>query len=141
MPLKFWNWLNIEAEFIIGLLIASLLCWFSNKRVVKPLYEFVIKLYGPHTIEDERLTEASALIGRLEGIIYIYSVMMASYDLALAWIILKAFHEWTSSSKEPNTPQRVLLDYYLYLAGNAISLFHGVFWGGVGLLVEHALAS
>jgi hypothetical protein len=71
----------------------------------------------------------AALVGCIERAIYVFAVITPAYDLIIAWLIMKAFHEWVSEGKDQPLSLPKLTIYQLYLVGNAISLIAGLIIG------------
>lgn len=71
----------------------------------------------------------AALVGCIERVIYVFAVITPAYDLIIAWLIMKAFHEWVSEGEEQPLSLPKLTIYQLYLVGNAVSLIAGLIIG------------
>lgn len=80
-------------------------------------------------IEEHFDLPLAALVGCIERVIYVFAVITPAYDLIIAWLIMKAFHEWVSEGKDQPLSLPKLTIYQLYLVGNAVSLIAGLIIG------------
>jgi uncharacterized metal-binding protein len=89
-------------------------------------------------VRDKYDMEFAPIIGNLERVVYVYSVMQASYAVLSGWLVMKAFTAWLE--QKGVNPEERMRYYHLYLYGNVLSLFGGLAAGAIGLAISKALS-
>jgi hypothetical protein len=163
---------NIDWAWLIAFAIASALSFF-------PIHWIVLKLHDRRMNREiegnENLTgiqrkekkeallshfdlEFAGTIGKLERIVYIFSVMYgAAFAVLSGWLVMKAFTTWlekqdpnedlppapatagTPPSAPPADKATMMRIYHLYLYGNVLSLLSGLGLGALGVAVAKIL--
>lgn len=140
---------SFDGPYLCAMIVGTILAILANWPV-KALFLWVVRWAARQSLETSGTGTAAelnsriekhfdlplaALVGCIERAIYVFAVITPAYDLIIAWLIMKAFHEWVSEGKDQPLSLSKLTIYQLYLVGNAISLIAGLIIGVVAAVV------
>ena len=80
----------------------------------------------------------AGIVGGLERVLYIYSVMRGELALAAGWLVLKAFFPLNYIDRPPDKhvlPER-MKRYHIYILCNGLSLLVGIACGTLALMAR-----
>lgn len=135
---------GLDIPKAIGFAVACLLSWYVNRGIAKSQILKFPELIPKDTQEADKEQQigdlmeifdlpGAALVGILERVIYIFSVMGDHYELAGGWIIMKSFTMWLESPLVKKDQKMKL--YHNYIVGSALSLLAGVACGEIGNVI------
>jgi len=158
---------GVDLATLTGLGLACLVSWCCVDALIqrhyRKLHRGELKDDWPVPLEGVSLCRS---IGRIERLLYIYSIASGVYGILSAWIILKAFFGWMQEAEQnkmtvyaeteyvdqarpkPDAAElekarerarRRITGYYLYIYGNALSLIAALILTHAGMVVAAAL--
>jgi hypothetical protein len=133
------------AGFVVGYNISWWInCWIAKSQTSKfpqllpPKTKEADRSWKIRRIEDLYDMKGAANVGRLERLIYVFSVMIGGYDIIAGWIIMKSFTMWLESPDVDKSKKLHL--YHNYVIGTGWSLTVGLFCGEIGKLISTVLS-